>query len=126
MWPSWIVLTLVILAGLYFFAIYRREGTFASYRFKFALTFLRCLLVILIVLMLGELDLRIDRRGLPYLALIIDDSASMTVPDQYSDAKIQAAAQSLAESVDLSSTSRMDLAKGILLTRQSELLRKLS
>jgi hypothetical protein len=125
-WPSWVLLMLLILAGLYFWAIYRREGTFASPRFKLALTALRWLLLILIVIMLGEMDLRIDRRGLPYLAVVIDDSASMSVPDHYVDTKTEAAAESLVQSAGLTAATRLDLAKAVVLTRQGELLRKMS
>jgi hypothetical protein len=125
-WPSWVLLTILILAALYFFVIYRREGTGASPRFKLFLTTIRWLLVALILAMLAEVDLRIDRRGLPYLALVIDDSASMSVPDHYADAKIESAARSLAQSAALTGTTRLDLAKATLLARQGELLRKLS
>jgi hypothetical protein len=125
-WPSWVVLAFLILAAIYFFAIYRREGTLASQPFKFGLTVLRWLLVMLIIVMLGELDLRVDRRGLPYLAVVIDDSASMSIPDRYADAKTETAAQSLAQSAGLENATRLDLAKALLLTKQAELLRRLS
>jgi hypothetical protein len=114
------------LAALYFFSLYRREGTFASRRFKLALTVMRWLLVVLLLAMLAEIDLRIDRRGLPFLALVIDDSASMSVQDRYSDPKIEAAAQSLVQAAALPNTTRIELAKAILLARQGEILRKLS
>lgn len=125
-WPSWVVLAFLIIAAAYFFYFYRREGTLASPRFKLGLTVLRWLLVVLIIVMLGELDLRIDRRGLPYLAVVIDDSASMSIPDRYADAKTESAALSLAQSAGLQTATRLDLAKALLLTKQAELLRRLS
>jgi hypothetical protein len=125
-WPGWLMLVVLIAAAGYFFYLYRREGTLASPRYKLALTALRWLLVALILLMLAEMDLRVDRRGLPYLAVVLDDSASMTVQDRYADAKTEGAAQQLVESAGLEKATRLDLAKAILLARENELLQKLS
>lgn len=125
-WPSWVVLALLIVAGLYFLAIYRREGTFATLRFKSMLAVIRWLLVAAILVMLTEVDLRIDRRGLPFVAVVVDDSASMSVPDHYADSKTEGAAQALAQSAGLSASTRIDLAKAVLLARQGDLLRRLT
>src|SRR5262245_56477826 len=89
LWPSWLVLAFLIAAAGYFYYLYRREGTLASPHYKLGLTVLRWLLVLLVVLMLAEMDLRINRRGLPYIAVVIDDSASMSISDRYPDAKIE-------------------------------------
>jgi hypothetical protein len=120
------VLAVLILAAIYFLAIYRREGTIASPLFKRSLAVLRWLLVALILVMLGELDLRVDRRGLPYLALLFDDSASMSIADQYGDPKTESAARSLAQSAGLDTTTRLDLAKAALVARQGDLLQRLA
>ncbi len=126
LWPSWVVLAVLIAAAVYFVAIYRREGTIVSRGYKFSLAAMRWLLVVLILVMLGELDLRIDRRGLPFLAIVFDDSASMSVADQYGDAKTESAARSLVQSAGLEKTTRLDLAKAALLKQQGELLRRLA
>ncbi len=125
-WPSWVVLLVVIAAAVYFIAIYRREGTLASSPYKTALAAIRWVVIVLIILMLAELDLRVDRRGLPYLAVLVDDSASMSIEDPYGDAKTASAAKSLVRSAGLDRLSRMDLAKAVLLARDAELLHKLA
>ncbi len=125
-WPSWVVLAFLIFAAGYFFFFYRREGTLASPRFKVGLTVMRWLLVVIIVLMLAELDLRVDRRGLPFVAVAIDDSASMSIADRYADAKTESAAQGLAKAAGFDQARRIDLAKAVLMAKQNELLRRLS
>ncbi len=125
-WSSWVLLVFLIAAAAWFIALYRREGTLASRRYKLGLATLRWLLVVILVLMVAELDLRIDRRGLPYLALIVDDSESMSVADRYGDAKTEAAARALAQSVGLDSTRRIDLAKAVLAGSANPLLARLA
>jgi hypothetical protein len=125
-WPSWTLLAILVVAALYFFALYRREGTSTTPRIKLLLTVARWSLVALLLVMLAEVDLRIDRRGLPYLAVVVDDSASMSIADHYDDSKADSAAQALTQAAGLTSSSRLDLAKAVLLSRQGETLRKLA
>jgi hypothetical protein len=121
-----VLLLVVVASGAYFIALYRREGTLASSPYKIALASIRLAIIVLIILMLAELDLRVDRRGLPYLAVLVDDSASMSIEDPYGDAKTATAAKSLVRAAGLDRLSRMDLAKAVLLARDAEVLRNLS
>lgn len=124
-WPSWFTLLFLAAAAFYFFTLYRREGTAASSRYKLLLTCLRWGLVVLLLLMLFELEVMVDRRALPYLVVLLDDSASMTVGDQYADAANETAAKALTRSAGLTETRRLDLQKALLLDRDATLLNRL-
>ena len=46
---------------------------------------LRIMLVFLAVFMLSEAVLSVGRQGLPNLTIMVDDSASESIADQYAD-----------------------------------------
>ena len=71
--------------------LYRREGS-APTRYKMLLAGLRISLVVLAMLMLSEMILSVERTGLPFVVVMVDDSASGQVVDQYDDPKLQAKA----------------------------------
>jgi len=55
-----------------------------------ALAALRIALVVLAVFMLSEAVLSVERTGLPYFVVMVDDSASAQVADQYANPKTKA------------------------------------
>ena len=79
--------------------LYRREGA-ASLPVQDR-AWPRCgsRLVLLAVFMLSEAVLSVERTGLPYFVVMVDDSASQQVVDQYADPKAKAAAEELAKVV---------------------------
>lgn len=81
-WPDWFVLLFAIFAVAWVVGIYLREGSVASRMFKLALASIRLVLIAMIVMMLAGVELAIDRTGLPYLALLVDDSESMQIRDR--------------------------------------------
>ena len=104
--------------------LYRREGS-ASLPFKMFLAALRISLVILALFMLSESVLSVDRTGLPYFVVMIDDSASQQVVDQYADPKAKAAAADLAEISGRIEGDRLALAQGLLVRDDAAILRAL-
>ena len=80
-WPDWVVLLFVTFAILFVVSVYLREGALASRPMKLFLAALRLALIGLVVLMLGGLELAIDRTGLPHAVYMVDDSESMKVCD---------------------------------------------
>ena len=80
-WPDWVVLLFVLAAVALVVGIYLREGTRASRTAKLLLAAVRLGVIGLLILMIGGLELAIDRTGLPYLVLMADDSESMSVRD---------------------------------------------
>ncbi len=121
--------------------LYRHEGR-ASTLSKFVLAGLRIMLVLLAVFMLSEAVLSVRREGLPNLTIMVDDSASDAIVDQYADPKereaLRALAASAAAAAERSSpgeaarpaaapaeTTRLEIAKGLILTDRARLLREL-
>src|SRR6476469_2215135 len=85
-WPQAACLVVILgCAGLVIW-LYRREGT-VSLLYQLCLAALRITLVLLTVFMLSEAVLSVERTGLPYFVVMVDDSASGQVVDQFAEAK---------------------------------------
>ena len=81
-WPDWIFVLFVAFAVILVIGIYLRESRAATRRYRFSLGIIRLTVVALVLLMLGSLELVIDRTGLPYLIMLVDDSESMSIHDR--------------------------------------------
>ncbi len=75
--------------------------------------------------MLSESVLRIDRTGLPYFVVMVDDSASEQVVDQYADARAKSTALELAKVAGHPEPDRLALAQGLLEKDDGAILREL-
>ena len=118
-------------------ALSNYEGK-ASTASKVSLAAIRIALVLLAMFMLSEAVLSVERTGLPYLAILIDDSESQGIVDQYDKPEVKSALDVLAAPsrsepkgkatapppVD-NSTTRLDIAKGLILKDQARLLHDL-
>ena len=104
--------------------LYRREGS-ASTPYKMFLAALRIALVILALFMLSESVLSVDRTGLPYFVVMVDDSASQQVVDQYADARAKSTAAELAKVAGHPEADRLALAQGLLEKDDGAILREL-
>jgi hypothetical protein len=121
------VITFALLAfglGMIVF-LYRKERGIPSWG-RWTLTILRCLLFLLGLVTVNELVLAIDRTGQPHLAIMVDDSASQAMADQYSDPEVGSAVESItgASGTALKDLPRIEIPKrwisrnsGALLTR---------
>ena len=129
--------------------LYRHEGR-VSAASKVVLATLRIMLVLLAVFMLSEAVLSVGRTGLPYLTILVDDSASEQINDQYEDPEIRAKLDALAASAEAAPrapgaaspggaavpaagtgdgearTSRLAIAKGLILKDKAQLIRRAS
>jgi hypothetical protein len=115
-WPSWITLLLLASVVALVTAIYMREGRGATGRYRMALAAVRLLLVAIVLLMIAQVSLLLKRTGLPYVAVLIDDSLSMSIADLYDD-KMRAALIERMRQTPLgnSDSSRWNLARTFLL-----------
>jgi len=77
-WPDWVLALFAVGAIAFVVYFYLREGA-APRPAKLFLASVRLLVVALLIVMLGELELSIDRTGLPYLVVGIDDSESQSL-----------------------------------------------
>src|SRR3954453_10831303 len=127
-WSQGVVLLVVLgCAGLIVW-LYRREGQ-AAMPYKMGLAALRITLVILAVFMLSEAVLSVERTGLPSFVVMVDDSASQQVEDQYANPKTRAAVAELAKAAGRDQPSRepcrLAIAQGWLARDDARILREL-
>ncbi|MDA1163674.1 MAG: hypothetical protein O3B13_11285 [Planctomycetota bacterium] len=123
--PQWSVV-LVALAGLLYVGwIYGRDTQSTPRISRFGLVTLRLAVIGIVLLILSEVTLIVDRTGLPFIAVLIDDSASMGLEDQYSSSRDQAAAISFLKTSGSARRSRLAIGQGILTGNDGEFLKEL-
>ena len=87
-WPQWLFVFTALGSIALICWLYRHEGK-ASTASKVALAAIRIALVLLAMFMLSEAVLSVERTGLPYLAILIDDSESEGIVDQYDKPEVK-------------------------------------
>src|SRR5262249_40802459 len=108
---GFIALSGIVLIGW----IYVKEGRSASGLYRGLLAGLRvCLLLLTLVVLLPQLKLWFERQSWPDLALILDDSTSMSTADRYTDPALKAVADQLAHVDGISGQDRLALAQSLL------------
>ncbi|MCI0463476.1 MAG: VWA domain-containing protein [Gemmataceae bacterium] len=94
----WLTAGIAVLALVLVGAVYRFEANTASYPYKGLLVGLRLFLILFtLAVLLPQLQLRFERQGWPDVAIIIDTTKSMGVPDYFRDEKVQEQADKLSE-----------------------------
>lgn len=122
--PQWLILVFALLAVVFVAGIYRRDGASLSRARRAVLIGLRLTVFALILGLLTELSLSIERTGLPIVAVMIDTSASMSLQDQYPAAS--KSSRLVAEvSKSTGESSRLMLAQSLLTRNDGQLLRNL-
>ncbi len=122
-WAPWLTLlaTATCVALLAFF--YFREAGAASRTMRCVLLSMRLCLLGMLCFMLAQVTLSLERTGLPYLVIAIDDSASMGIIDRYDDAELNSLAQRQSRAAGFDKATRLNLAKAVALADDGELLR---
>jgi len=116
---TWLAGTIAVAGFVLVASIYRREGRTASGIYRALLGGLRVSLLLLTLgVLLPQLRLLFERQSWPDLAIIIDDSTSMSTSDRYRDPQVRAVAEQLAHVAGLSNPDRLALAQ-VLLTREN-------
>lgn len=89
--PSWLVIFLIILSGAGVFWLYRKEAAELALRFRIALSVLRFLTWVTVILLVLRPQLVLDRMVEPKtnLAVLLDTSESMGLNDQLADREYQ-------------------------------------
>ena len=82
-------------------------------------------MIVVTLLVLSELTLVVDRTGLPWVAVLIDDSASMGLEDRYEESSDKTAADRLARASGSKARSRLAIAQGLLTRDDAEFLKQL-
>ncbi len=123
-WPQWATVFVLVGCGGLIIWLYRREGN-VSVAYKTLLAALRIALVVLVVFMLSEAVLSVERTGLPYFVLLVDDSASEQVKDEFEDPNVMSALAQLAGMPEKGEPTRLAVARGLLARNNGRLLRQL-
>lgn len=124
-WPPWVTLLFVVFAVAFIGIIYMREGGEAGRGAKTLLATIRMALVGLVLFMIAEMILSLQRTGLPYVVVLIDESASMGIEDRYDEAKLREAIEGRLKSVGLKAPTRLNLAKMLVTESDSRFLREI-
>ncbi len=119
-----LVLAIGLLAGILW--VYARDTKTLPLRVRISLATLRVLAVGIVLIFLSQCALSIDRTGLPVIVVMIDDSASMSLDDLYTNEEIQRAVEELLKDVDQSQLNRFELATTVLTRDNGDWLRDLS
>jgi hypothetical protein len=126
-WVSAAALLFAGVAVVYLLTVYRRDAGRGSRRLRTLLPALRLAVIALAALCLFQLTLSVGRIGLPVIALVIDDSASMSLEDRYPDDRTNELVDRLARDKNAagSAKSRMALTQAILTHHDGQFLRRL-
>ncbi len=88
-WPlgsAWGACLLAAVAVGFVVAIYLRENRRASVAYRMMLAAVRFSLVAVVLLMISQVSLSLQRTGLPYVVVVVDVTGSMNSTDRYDDA----------------------------------------
>ncbi len=85
-WPAWATLLLATLLLAIVVRVYLRETRRASRSYRLMLAALRLCQIALVLAMAAQFELLLQRTGLPFVVVIIDDTRSMNTSDAYDDA----------------------------------------
>ncbi len=124
-WAPWITLLFCAAVAGLVVVVYLRETTGRRAGLRGLLIALRLAAVILVLVMISQMILSLKRTGLPFVALLIDDSTSMGVEDRYLDPKLREKLQARVQQAGYDQLTRLNLAKTLLLERDTDLLNKL-
>ena len=122
--PDWLVLLCALTLLAFVVSIYVRDAYKSGWRARIGLMGLRFVSVALLCVMLTELTLSVDRTGLPFVAVMIDQSASMSLEDQYEGDTAKAVVE-LLKSQSKADRSRLGLAKSLLSREDGDFLKQL-
>ena len=123
-WPAWATLLFVVAAVFSIVALYLHEGGRASRGHRLGLSVLRVLLLGMLLMMIAGLSLSIQRMGLPYVAVLVDDSLSMATVDQYGTKANRTMVERVEQAgIEGGQTSRWNLLRTLLTERESALAR---
>ena len=124
-WAPWLTVLLVAAIAIYVLTFYLREGREATVRQKVALAVIRLAVVAILLSMIAQLTISLERTGLPYVAVLVDNSQSMARVDRY-DNKQRSAMESRVTRAGYHGLSRFDLARTLLSEDDGELIGDLS
>ena len=125
-WAAWATLLFLLAAAAWIIFWYHREVAPAGRLYRWSLAGVRFALVGLLLLMLAGYALSLNRTGLAYVVVIVDDSASMGTVDRYEDDKVQQAVTKHLKQARTTDATRLNIGKSLLLENNAALLKELA
>jgi len=128
--PPWSLLLAAVMVCGYVVWIYLRDAKSVPLLPRLGLIVLRLTVVGLVLLFLTGVTLSIDRTGLPVVVVLVDDSASMSLVDEYPDETTRVAIQKLlvtegSEETSPPAMTRLNLEKALLSRNGGRFLKRL-
>ncbi|HXT57240.1 MAG TPA: VWA domain-containing protein [Pirellulales bacterium] len=124
-WPAWATLLLVCGAAAWIVGCYLRETGPASRVYRLTLAAIRLTVTALVLFMIASFVLSLNRTGLPYVVVALDDSASMGTADRYGDKALAELVAKRLKAAGYDRGTRFNLAKSLLLDHREALLRSI-
>jgi len=133
-WPPWVTLLAAVFAVVFVVAIYLRESRQASRGYRLGLAAVRLVLILLLVGMISQVSVLIQRTGLPCVAVLVDDTRSMSIVDRYDEETLSELGQWLSAvledendeaSAGAVKPSRFSIARAVLADDEGRLLRRI-
>jgi hypothetical protein len=125
-YDPWLSGIIFIIGAAVVVAVYFREGRNVGAASRLLMAGLRLgLLALLLTVILPQLRVWYERQGWPDVAIILDDSESMSTVDRYRDPKVQEAADALAQQAGISAPDRLRLAQTLATRPDQDWLRTL-
>jgi len=125
-WPPWVTVLVLAAAAALVLLIYLREPGAVRRRTRWMLVAVRVLLVALLLTMMYGWMLERYRTDLPDLIIVVDDSQSMGIVDQYDVPRLAERWAPQLQKLGLPEPSRINLVKLLLLDAQDGWLSRLN
>jgi hypothetical protein len=124
--PPWATLLLVMGAVACVVAVYAYESRAAGRRYWAWLAAMRLAALAILLVMLSQATVILQRTGPPAIAVVVDRSASMEIVDKYASPPLPPSVADALKQAGLGEASRLNLAKLLLTENNSRLLERLA
>jgi hypothetical protein len=124
--PPWATLLLLLVPIACVLAVYAYESRAVARRYRALLAAMRLTAMAILLVMLTQATLRLQRTGPPAIALVVDRSASMATVDKYESPPLAQRVVDGLRSGGYGEGSRLNLAKLLLTEDNSRLLQRLA
>lgn len=124
-WPPWVLLLFGLGAVAYVVWVYQRDAGHLSRWARGVLISLRMTAIALLLFILSEAVLSVERTGLPYLVLLLDNSGSMATEDAPAKSAGAPSPGNRPAGKAADPPTRLNLSKELLLKNDGEFLKSL-
>ena len=119
--PPWLTFVSAVAVVIYIVWLYMHESRETSRAWKLGLAAVRLAVLAVVIVMISRVTLALKRTGLPYVAVLIDDSRSMGIVDRYDKDTEKQLRKRLKECELDEQPDRLNLAKTVLLRKNAAL-----